>query len=90
MSRPKTVAVPLVVYVAIFFSEHGQLNITDSSGLFLWSRTMSFANCAVIKPPPSLVPLCPENQPDHPAGLTPAWSVPATAMSGVRIQTVFG
>ena len=68
---------PLAAYALIFFSEHGQLNITDSTGLFLWSRTMSFANCAVIKPPPSLVPLCPENQPDHPAGAAPAWSVPA-------------
>ena len=69
--------VPLAAYALIFFSEHGQLNITDSTGLFLWSRTMSFANCAVIKPPPSLVPLCPENQPDHPAAPAPAWSVPA-------------
>jgi hypothetical protein len=69
--------VPLAVYGLIFFSEHGQLNITDSTGLFLWSRTMSFANCAVIKPPPSLVPLCPENQPGHPAAPAPAWSVPA-------------
>jgi hypothetical protein len=69
--------VPLAAYALIFFSEHGQLNITNSTGLFLWSRTMSFANCAVIKPPPSLVPLCPENQPGHPAGPAPAWSVPA-------------
>jgi hypothetical protein len=69
--------VPLAAYALIFFSEHGQLNITSSTGLFLWSRTMSFANCAVIKPPPSLVPLCPENQPGHPAGPAPAWSVPA-------------
>jgi hypothetical protein len=69
--------VPLAAYALIFFSEHGQLNITNSTGLFLWSRTMSFANCAVIKPPPSLVPLCPENQPGHPAAPAPAWSVPA-------------
>ena len=69
--------VPLAAYALIFFSEHGQLNITNSTGLFLWSRTMSFANCAVIKPPPSLVPLCPENQPDHPAMPAEAWSVPA-------------
>ena len=69
--------VPLAAYALIFFSEHGQLNITDSTGLFLWSRTMLFANCAVIKPPPSLVPLCPENQPGHPAAPAPAWSVPA-------------
>jgi len=69
--------VPLAAYALIFFSEHGQLNITNSTGLFLWSRTMSFANCAVIKPPPSLVPLCPGNQPDHPAAPAEAWSVPA-------------
>ncbi len=70
-------AVPLIVYGMIFFSEFGQLNITDSTGLFLWSRTMSFANCSVIKPPADLVPLCPENQPNHQASPTPAWSVPA-------------
>jgi hypothetical protein len=69
--------IPLVMYVALFFSEHGQLNITDSSGLFLWSRTMSFANCSVIKPPANLVPLCPQNQPGHPTAPAPAWSITA-------------
>jgi hypothetical protein len=69
--------IPLGVYVAIFFSDHDQLNITDSSGLFLWSRTMSFANCSIIKPPADLIPLCPQNQPDHPVTSAPAWSIPA-------------
>jgi hypothetical protein len=69
--------VPLAAYALIFFSEYGQLNITNSTGLFLWSRTMSFANCAVIKPPADLVPLCPENQPDHPTSPAPAWSIDA-------------
>jgi hypothetical protein len=55
-------AVPLAAYVAAFAATYGQVNITNSSGLFLWSRTMSFANCAVIKPPPDLRPLCPERQ----------------------------
>jgi len=70
-------AIPLATYALIFFAEYGQLNITNSTGLFLWSRTTSFANCAVIKPPASLVPLCPENQPDHPALPAPAWSIDA-------------
>jgi hypothetical protein len=70
-------AVPLVVYAGLFFGEHGQFNITDSAGLFLWSRTMSFANCSVIKPPANLVPLCPQNQPGHPTASAPAWSIPA-------------
>ena len=70
-------AVPLLGYAVIFFSEYGQLNITNSSGMFLWSRTMSFANCAIIKPPADLLPLCPNAQPDHPTSPAPAWSVDA-------------
>ncbi len=70
-------AIPVAGYALFFFHEFGQFNITNSTGLFLWSRTMSFANCAVIKPPADLVSLCPENQPDHPAGPTPAWSINA-------------
>jgi hypothetical protein len=70
-------AVPLLGYMLLFFSEYGQFDITNSTGMFLWSRTMSFANCAVIKPPADLVPLCPQNQPDHPTGPAPAWSVSA-------------
>ena len=61
----------------MFFADYGQFNITNSTGMFLWSRTMSFANCAIIKPPADLVPLCPQNQPDHPTSPAPAWSVSA-------------
>ena len=70
-------AVPLLGYALVFFSEYGQFNITNSTGLFLWSRTMSFANCAVIKPPADLLPLCPNAQPDHPTSPAPPWSVDA-------------
>jgi len=70
-------AVPLAGYALWFFADFGQLNITNSSGLFLWSRTMSFANCAVIKPPADLLPLCPDAQPDHPTTPAPAWSIDA-------------
>lgn len=47
-----------------FAAVHGTVNLTSSDGLFLWSRTMSFASCAVIKPPANLRPLCPGAQPD--------------------------
>jgi len=70
-------AIPLAGYALVFYSEYGQLNITNSSGLFLWSRTMSFANCAVIKPPADLRALCPDAQPDHPTSPAPPWSVSA-------------
>src|SRR5213078_2391547 len=35
----------------------------NSAGLFLWSRTMSFADCATVKPPADLRALCPTAQP---------------------------
>jgi hypothetical protein len=70
-------AIPVAAYALVFYSEYGQLNITNSSGLFLWSRTMSFANCSIIKPPADLVPLCPAAQPDNPASPAPPWSVDA-------------
>jgi hypothetical protein len=71
-------AVPLLWYVVTFHAAYGQYNITDSDGIFLWSRTTSFANCAIIKPSPELAPLCPDREksvaPSRPA---PAWSVNA-------------
>ena len=56
-------AVPVVAYMSWFSVVNGSFNFTNSNGLFLWSRTMSFANCAVIKPPADLRALCPEQQP---------------------------
>jgi hypothetical protein len=70
-------AVPLIAYALLFYSEWGQFNITSSTGLFLWSRTMSFANCAIINPPADLRALCPEAQPIHPTSPAPAWSITA-------------
>jgi hypothetical protein len=56
-------ALPVVAYMGWFDAAHGSFNMTNSNGLFLWSRTMSFANCSVIKPGPALQALCPQNQP---------------------------
>jgi hypothetical protein len=70
-------AIPVAVYATVFHTEWGEFNITNSSGLFLWSRTMSFANCSVIKPPTDLTALCPTAQPDHPTAPAPPWSVTA-------------
>jgi hypothetical protein len=50
---------PLLMYAVVFHGETGQFNLTSSDGLFLWSRTTSFANCKIIKPPADLRPLCP-------------------------------
>jgi hypothetical protein len=58
-------AIPVAGYLGWFAAVHGSVNLTNSNGMFLWSRTMSFANCAVIKPPADLQALCPSAQPGH-------------------------
>jgi hypothetical protein len=56
-------AVPLLLYVGWFDVRYHQAAFNDSDGVFLWSRTMTFANCAVIDPPADLRPLCPSGPP---------------------------
>jgi hypothetical protein len=56
-------ALPLVGYALWFSTFYGTFNLTSSDGLFLWSRTMTFANCATINPPANLRGLCPGHQP---------------------------
>ncbi len=63
---------PVLGYLSWFAAVHGPVNMTNSNGLFLWSRTMSFANCQIIKPPASLQALCPDAQPGPLARANPA------------------
>ena len=51
-------ALPVVSYMAIFQAQHGTFAMTNSDGVYLYNRVMSFADCAKIKPPPSLAILC--------------------------------
>jgi hypothetical protein len=67
---------PVLGYVLAFHSTYGRFNITNSDGIFLWSRTTSFANCSIIRPPAKLVPLCP-GQSVSPPPSAPAWSISA-------------
>jgi hypothetical protein len=68
-------ALPVLAYMTVFDLSYGNFALTNSDGLFAWSRTMSFANCAVMKPPADLLPLCPGRQPYHLTGPAPAWSL---------------
>jgi uncharacterized membrane protein YgcG len=52
-------AVPVLGYAAWFDVHEHRFTLTRSDGVFLWSRTMSFADCAVIKPPADELALCP-------------------------------
>lgn len=63
---------PVLGYMSWFAAVHGTFNMSNSNGLFLWSRTMSFAHCQVIKPPADLQELCPDAQPGPLARADPA------------------
>ena len=51
--------VPVAGYAAWFDLHEHQFSLTRSDGVYLWSRTMLFANCAVIRPPADEQMLCP-------------------------------
>ena len=53
-------AVPLVLYLTWYHQEHGRFAFNNASGVFLWSRTMTFADCHVIRLPADERPLCPD------------------------------
>jgi hypothetical protein len=67
-------AIPLAGYVLWFHSHYGRYAFSNSDGIYLWSRTMTFANCAVIQPPADELVLCPR-QPvaQRPAASTFIW-----------------
>lgn len=52
-------ALPLVMYLGWFDSAYHRVAFNFSDGVFLWSRTMTFADCAIIKPPADEAKLCP-------------------------------
>ena len=56
-------AVPIAGYAAWFDLHEHQFSLTRSDGVYLWSRTMLFADCAVIKPPADERILCPPGGP---------------------------
>jgi hypothetical protein len=66
---------PLAGYLAWFDHTYHRVAFSDSDGIYLWSRTMSFANCTVIKPPPSEAGLCPPRRAGpRPAASTFIWA----------------
>jgi hypothetical protein len=51
-------AVPVIGYEAWYESAHGEFAMTDSTGVFLYSRVMTFADCSRMSLPTDLLPLC--------------------------------
>jgi len=57
-------AVPVLGYEAWYHSAHGEFAMTDSTGVFLYSRVMTFADCSRMSLPTDLLPLCTSVPPD--------------------------
>jgi len=78
---------PVLGYAGWFDVHEGQFSLTRSDGAYLWSRTMSFADCAVIKPPAAEQSLCPPEGPRMAASLY-LWNddSPLLAMPGGRFS----
>jgi 4-amino-4-deoxy-L-arabinose transferase-like glycosyltransferase len=58
-------AVPVLGYEAWYESAHGEFAMTDSTGVFLYSRVMTFADCSRMSLPTDLLPLCTSVPPDQ-------------------------
>jgi len=52
------VTLPVGGYAAWFWSTHHRFGLVGANGVFLYARTMSFADCAVMRPPGDLAVLC--------------------------------
>ncbi|MCK2212229.1 hypothetical protein MF672_000210 [Actinomadura sp. ATCC 31491] len=50
---------PLLAYAGWYAQHHGRFALSGSDGVALWARTMTFADCSKIQPPPRLAALCP-------------------------------
>ena len=58
-------AVPLVAYAGMFDLEHGQFAMSDATGVFLYSRVMTFAECPKMDVPADELWLCTVLPPDQ-------------------------
>jgi hypothetical protein len=57
-------ALPVAGYAGWYEAAHGQFAMTSSTGVFLYSRTMTFADCSRMTLAPDLRPLCTSVPPD--------------------------
>ncbi len=55
---------PLLGYASIYDLQHGQFTTSESTGIFLYSRVMTFADCSRLSLPPDLLSLCTTVPPD--------------------------
>lgn len=49
---------PVAGYAGWFYATYQRVGLVGSNGVFLYARTMAFADCSVMKPPADLAVLC--------------------------------
>jgi hypothetical protein len=57
--------VPILAYGAWFHVTYQRVGLVGANGVFLYARTMSFADCARMDPPPDLKVLCDPRPPEQ-------------------------
>jgi hypothetical protein len=57
--------IPVFAYAGMFDLEHRQFAMTDATGVFLYARTMTFADCAKMHVPVNELALCTTVPPDE-------------------------
>src|SRR6202035_972514 len=66
--------IPVFGYAGVFYVQHGQFAMTNSTGVFLYGRVMTFADCAKMKLPVNELSLCITVPPSQrPAGWAYIW-----------------
>jgi hypothetical protein len=57
--------IPVSGYAAIFYLEHGRFAMENASGVFVYSRVMTFAECSRMRVPVNELWLCDATPPAH-------------------------
>lgn len=78
-------AVPVIAHMTWSHAHHGEFSISKHSGVWLYGRTTSFADCAKITAKdPALAVLCPKWPPTDPRVTSPAYAAMFTTDSPFR------
>ncbi len=80
---------PVVGYAGWFYAEHGQFAMTESTGVFLYSRVMTFADCTTMKVPVNELWLCDTTPPaQRPIAQAYIWT-PLSPLGRINAPTKF-
>ncbi|MEU6426013.1 hypothetical protein ABZ860_08920 [Microbispora sp. NPDC046973] len=77
---------PVAGYAGWFHATYQRVGLVGSNGVFLYARTMAFADCSVMKPPADLAVLCDSRPPaSRPASQEYIWNAesPLVRLPGI-------